>query len=230
MGWARWTDWTDRPRPCFWSAFVLDVETVRQTRQDPFNAQPSPGGKIRDLAPTDQCVSVCRCRWVCVRECVCTCAGGMSAPAAEPLTWPAQREKALDWRWSKSSVVELQASIKPHPPHRLLQLRQRRRECSSTGTVTGTTQHGRTRSDSLFLVRDPTWPSAVHYSIHQTCLGPPQTTDQVLGNQSAPCFERGGTALAIRGLVSGIAHPWPSERCWTVSAALRGLLGEYQKQ
>ena len=114
-----------RPRPCLVLPFVLHVDT------DTLDAQPASSGEIRNLVPTDQCVSVCPSARVCLcapcteGRCVCAvcvpcvccvCAvcvggwvsarGGMSAPAAEP-----EESSGLE---VGQSPAELQASsLKP---------------------------------------------------------------------------------------------------------------------
>lgn len=174
----------------------------------PLDAQPSSGAERSEilLRPISVClcadVGVCESPLVldvnvcvCVRECVYVRGWDVGTGSRATHLWPGKRQRKL---WIGGGARAPWSSFKPQSNLTLLTGYcncDSDGECSSTGTVTGTTRHSRTRSDSLFLVRDPTWPSAVHYTIHQTCLGPPQTTDQVLGNQSAPCFERGGRHL-----------------------------------
>lgn len=167
------------------------------------DAQPSSGGKIRDLAPTDQCVSVCRCRCVCVSpgtrcKCVCVYVRGWDVGTGS-------REEEKLWigrRWGKSSLVELQAS-------KLLTLLTGHCNCDSDG------ESARAQAQSQALHG-----TAEHVLIHcSLCAIPPGPTPSIIPS-TRPVSDhhrpptksletrvllalRGGTALAIRGLVSG---------------------------
>lgn len=190
---------------CSCLLFFLFFFLVYPLKSTPLTPTPS-SREIRDLAPTDQCVSVCHVlrasesvcslyggeywtRWHCG---VCVFVhGGLSAPAAEqavrlvpPPSPRAKKRKALDWRWGKA-----RSSFKPQTSPlvtgcRLTATATATANCSSTST---SLHSSRTR---LVYVRDPTWPntpSTAPSATRQTCLGPSQTTDQVLRNQTAPC-------------------------------------------
>lgn len=181
--------------------FVLSVLTRRDKQTDrPLDAQPPPGGTIRDLAPTDQCVSVCRCVGVvspgtrssrCENVCVCA---RWDVGTGSRAIWRARERKLLIGGGAKALVELHQASnLTPLTGHCN---RDYGCDCDGDckGSSTSTTIIIRSTAEHntfWFLCAIPPGPNAVHHAIHQTCLGSPQTTDQVLGNQSAPCFERG---------------------------------------
>lgn len=134
---------------------------------------------------------------------VCVCVpvrGGLSAPAAEPGAQP-REGKLLGWRWGKSSG-RASPSLKPHSPHRPLQLRLRLRlRLERLEHKHRAARHSRA-GHVLIHVRDPTWPNAVQHTTPST--RPVSDTTESL--ETRLLLASRGAALAIRGLLC-ITHP-----------------------